>query len=82
MINDQLRSEIKSLVAKVVKLPEEKIDPNANLFQALGVDSLLGVEIFAALDKKYGINVPEDKLRGINTLNDIVLLVNELRPKK
>jgi len=82
MTNDVLMGEIKSLVAKVVKLPEEKIEPNANLFTDLGVDSLLGVEIFAALDKKYGINVPEDKLRGLNTLNDIVLLVNELRPKK
>jgi len=72
--------EIKTLVSKVVKLPEDKIDPNANLFSDFGVDSLLGVEIFAALDKKYGIEVPEEKLRAINTLNDIVRLVKELKP--
>lgn len=79
MVNDQLSKEIKSLVAKVIKIPEEKINPNANLFTDLGVDSLLGVEIFAALDKKYGIEVPEDKLRSINTLNDIIELVRTLR---
>ena len=62
-----------------IKLPEEKIDPNANLFTDLGVDSLLGVEIFASLDKKYGINIPEEKLRDINTLNDIIALVRESR---
>ena len=74
-----LSKEIKSLVAKVIKIPEEKIDLNANLFTDLGVDSLLGVEIFAALDKKYGVDVPEDKLRDVKTLNDIIALVKELK---
>jgi acyl carrier protein len=78
-MTEDLEREIKSLVARVIKVPEEKIDPQANLFTDLGVDSLLGIEIFAALDKKYGITVPEDKLRGINTLNDIIALVKELK---
>ena len=78
---NNLSKEIKTLVAKVIKVPEDKIDPNANLFTQLGVDSLLGVEIFAALDKKYGIDVPEDRLRGIGTLNDIIRLVEELPPR-
>jgi len=78
-MTEDLEREIKSLVARVIKVPEEKIDPQANLFRDLGVDSLLGIEIFAALDKKYGITVPEDKLRGINTLNDIIALVKELK---
>lgn len=81
-MNNDLEKEIRALVAKVIKIPEEKINLNANLFTDLGVDSLLGVEIFAVLDKKYGIEVPEDKLRNINTLNDIASLVRELLAKK
>jgi acyl carrier protein len=76
---DALSKEVKTLVSKVIKIPEEKIDLNANLFTDLGVDSLLGVEIFAVLDKKYKIDVPEDKLKSINTLNDIINLVKELK---
>lgn len=76
---DALAKEIKSLVSKVIKIPEEKIDVAANLFTDLGVDSLLGVEIFAALDKKYGLDVPEEKLKDISTLNDIINLVKELK---
>lgn len=79
MTDDQIFKEIKTLVSKVIKIPEEKIDPNANLFTDLGVDSLLGVEIFAALDKKYGVDVPEEKLRGVRTLNDVIALVRELK---
>ncbi|MFH1347124.1 MAG: acyl carrier protein [Candidatus Margulisiibacteriota bacterium] len=83
MISDeQLTKEIKALVSRVIKIPEEKIHPDANLFADLGVDSLLGVEIIASLDKKYGLDVPEEKLKDINTLNDIISLVKEFLPKK
>ncbi|MDD5383173.1 MAG: acyl carrier protein [Candidatus Margulisbacteria bacterium] len=74
-MNDVLSKEIKTLVSKVIKIPEDKIDPNANLFTDLGVDSLLGVEIFASLDKKYGLDVPENKLKDVTTLNDIINMV-------
>ncbi len=82
MDEEQLSKEIKTLVSKVIKIPEEKIDLNANIFTDLGVDSLLGVEIFAALDKKYGLNVPEEKLQDIDTLNDVIALVKEMLSKK
>jgi acyl carrier protein len=78
---DNIEKEIKTLISKVIKIPEEKIDPDANLFFDLGVDSLLGVEIFAALDKKYKIDVPEEKLRKICTLNDITREVKEALEK-
>jgi acyl carrier protein len=76
--DDELIREIKSMVARVIKVPEDKITPDANLFTDLGVDSLLGVEIFAALDKKYGVEIPEERLRTVATINDIVNLVKDL----
>jgi acyl carrier protein len=75
--NMQLLKEIKVLVAKILKVPEEKIKDDANLFTDLGVDSLLGVEIFAALDKKYNLNVPEEKVKEINTLTDLANLIQK-----
>lgn len=80
-MNDQLTAEIKNLVAKVIKLPEEKVGLDADIFTDLGVDSLLGVEIFAALDKKYNLDIPESRLENISTVNDIVRLVEELLNK-
>jgi acyl carrier protein len=78
MSNDELRNNIRKLVAKIVKLPEEKVNFDADLFNDLNVDSLVGLEIFAALDKQYGIDVPEDRLRQLNTLDDLAQLVAEL----
>jgi len=78
----ELEQEIRSMVSKIIKRDENSIDPEANIFTEYGVDSLLGVEILAGLDKKYGIDVPEQKLRQIKTLNDIVRLARELISKK
>ena len=74
-MNNDFAKEITHLVSRIIKLPEEKIDLNANLFNDLGVDSLIGVEIFADLDKKYGLSLDEDKIKNINTLNDIIEMV-------
>jgi acyl carrier protein len=76
--NDEIKNEVRALVAKIIKLPEEKVSFDADLFTDLNVDSLVGMEIFAALDKQYGIVVPEDRLSGLSTLNDITKLVAEL----
>lgn len=82
MNEDQIEKNIKSLVSRIIEVPEEKVDLNSNLYTDLNVDSLIGVEIFTSLDKEYGLDVPEDKLKDINTLNDIVALVKELLSKK
>ena len=70
------------MVSRIIEIPEENVDLNANLYTDLNVDSLIGVEILTSLDKEYDLDVPKDKLQEINTLNDIVALVKELLSKK
>ncbi len=78
----ELEQEIKTMVSKIIKVEESRIDPNVNIFSEYGVDSLLGVEILAGLDKKYGIDIPEQKIREIKSLNDIIRIAKELISKK
>ena len=77
-----MTKEIRSIVSKVIKVPEDRLRDDANIFTEYGVDSLLGVEILAALDKKYNIDVPEDRIRQIKTLNDIVRIAQEYQLKE
>jgi len=78
----ELEQEIRTLVSKIIKVEESKIKPDVNIFTEYGVDSLLGVEILAGLDKKYGLDIPEEKVREIKTLNDIIRVARELIAKK
>ncbi|MFA5104679.1 MAG: acyl carrier protein [Candidatus Margulisiibacteriota bacterium] len=74
---ENIENEVKEIVSRVIKIPVEKIDPSADLFKDLGVDSLLGVEIFASLDKKFSIDIPENRLEKIRTLNDMIAIAKE-----
>lgn len=78
----ELEQEVKAMVSKIIKMDEKKIDPDANIFSEYGVDSLLGIEILAGLDKKYGLDIPEQKIREIRTLNDIIRVAREFTTKK
>jgi acyl carrier protein len=78
----EIEQEIKEMVAKIIKVDERMIKPDANIFIEYGVDSLLGVEILAGLDKKFGLDIPEEKLKEIKTLNDIIRIAKETISKK
>ena len=78
----EIEQEIREMVSGIIKIDPGKLKSDANIFVEYGVDSLLGVEILAGLDKKYKLDVPEEKVREIKTLNDIVRLARELISKK
>jgi acyl carrier protein len=79
---EEIDQEIRSLVSRIIKVPEDRIKPDANIFAEYGVDSLLGVEILAGLDKKYNLDIPEEKLKEIKTLNDIIRIAKQLISKR
>jgi acyl carrier protein len=74
---EQIRTEIKSLVADIIEIPEEELNGDASFVEDLGVDSLMALEIVAAIEKKYRIQIPEENLQRVKTLNDTVALAQE-----
>ncbi|MFA5275905.1 MAG: acyl carrier protein [Candidatus Omnitrophota bacterium] len=69
--------EIKDLVAAIIEKNPQDIDPNANFYKDLGVDSMMALEILAAIEKKYKISIPEEKLASLITLNDTIAVAKE-----
>lgn len=72
-----LEEELREIVAKVVEIEPEKITLNASFVEDLGMDSMMALEILAAMEKKYKIQVPEEKLGQLKTLKDAVRLTEE-----
>jgi len=75
-------SEIKDLIAKIIEKEPDEIDPNARFAEDLGVDSMMALEILAAIEKKYKITIPEEKLMQFTTLNETVKIAKEFLDKK
>ena len=81
-MNTNLETELKALVARVIKLPIDKVTAKADFYTDIKIDSLLAVEILAAIDQKYGIDIPETNIKGIRNLADLTKIVQELLDKK
>ena len=78
----EITSELRSLIADITEIDEDKIDSDARFIEDLGIDSMMALEILAAIEKKYKVEIKEDSLPKITTLNKTIELVNELLGKK
>jgi acyl carrier protein len=72
---EQIRTEVKRLIAEVTEREPEEITDTALFAEELGVDSLMAMEVMVAVDKKYKINIPEDEFATIKNVNDTVEVV-------
>ncbi|ODS34066.1 MAG: acyl carrier protein [Candidatus Scalindua rubra] len=68
---ENLEKEITSIVAEVTELDENEIwdKRDADFFKDLEIDSLLALEILALIEKKYKVQIPEEKLVDITSIN-------------
>jgi len=72
---EQIRDEVKRLIAEVTEREPEEITDTALFAEELGVDSLMAMEVMVAVDKKYKINIPEDEFAKIKNVDDTVEVV-------
>lgn len=77
-INDrQLEQDIKEIIARVVEIEPGNITLEAKFVDDLGMDSMMALEILAAIEKKYKIQIPEDKLMRLTNLQESIKLTKE-----
>ena len=67
-----IEGEIRDIIAEIVEKDPAEITPEAKFFEDLGMDSMMALEILAAIEKKYKISIPEEKLMQLTTLKDTV----------
>lgn len=77
-----LESEIRNIISEVVEIEPDKITPEAKFFEDMGVDSMMALEILAAIEKKYKISIPEEKLAQLTTLNQTIAVAKEYLSQK
>lgn len=78
MTPQELEKEIKQIVASVIGIPPDKLNPDADFAKDLDVDSMKAIEITGAIEKRFRIIVPEEQIRHIRTLNQVILLAKQL----
>jgi acyl carrier protein len=75
---DGIKNEAKKIVAQVTGLVEEKLTDDAKFTSDLGVDSMVALEIVAAIEKKYRVVIPEEEIPKTQSMGDIYKLLDKL----
>ena len=70
--NIGLKEQLRALVAEIAEKDEI---PDGASFKDLGIDSMMGVEIVAAIERQYQIKVLDDELAGFKDLAAAYALV-------
>ena len=66
---------IKRLIAEIARMDADKINENDSIRDDLGIDSLMAVEMLAAIEKRLGIAIDEAKAFNVVTAKDLIDLV-------
>lgn len=69
--------ELRELISKIVEIEPQKITLDANFVADLGMDSMMALEILAAIEKKYKVQIPEEKLGKLQNLTEAIKLTKE-----
>jgi acyl carrier protein len=80
MYADNVERAVTEVVAEVSEKSEEELwaQRDSHLFEEVGLDSLLALEIVATLERKYRIEVPEERIVDVTTLSAAIALVKEM----
>jgi acyl carrier protein len=78
---ERTRREVIEMIADIADLPVDHVPEDATL-ESLDIDSLNGLRIVAEMEKRYGINIPEETIGKIRSIPDILALVDAHIPGK
>ncbi|MFA5262127.1 MAG: acyl carrier protein [Candidatus Omnitrophota bacterium] len=77
-----IQDEVLEIVGTVIEKEPKNIPLDAHLIQDIGADSMMALEILAALEKKYRIVIPEEKLKEMTTVGKIIGMVETAKKRK
>jgi acyl carrier protein len=74
---DAVEEKVIATLASVKRIPADTIKLDTNL-QELGIDSLDVFTLLFELENSFKISIPDDDVRSIKTVNDVVLGIRKL----
>jgi acyl carrier protein len=72
MSDAKLKEDLRALVAEISEKDEI---PDGATFKDLGIDSMMGVEIVAAVERQYQIKIEDDEIASFKDLDGAYGLV-------
>ena len=73
-MSNPMKEELRALISEISEMDEIPDDVS---FKDLGIDSMMGVEIVAAIERKYQVKIDDSELTSVTSLNASMALVEK-----
>jgi acyl carrier protein len=80
MEKSEVQNKVKEVVARVLKIEEGDIADDSNFIFDLGADSMQSLELVAAFEETFEIEMDEDKALEIQNISDAVDFIHSYLP--
>ena len=70
-----VKEEVIDIIVKTLEVDKKDIKDNTNLAADLDVESLDLVDLVVAFEEKYGFEIPDNEIKNLQTVNDIVKFI-------
>jgi len=74
-----IEAEVRALITDVARVDGSAIGPDEDLVERLGIDSLQGLQMLAAVEKRFALRLPDEDLVRLNTIGRIADVVDRLQ---
>jgi len=75
MTEQEILAGLGEIVEEIAGVPADEVTPGKSFVDDLDIDSLSMVEIAVAAQDKFGVEIPDDQLKDLATVQDVVNFV-------
>ena len=77
MTDQEILAGLGEIIDEVAGVPADEVTPDKNFVDDLDIDSLSMVEIAVAAQDKFGVEIPDEQLKDLKTVQDVVNFVSK-----
>jgi acyl carrier protein len=75
--DQEILSGLAEIIDEIAGVPADEVTPDKSFVDDLDIDSLSMVEIAVAAQDKFGVEIPDDQLKDLKTVQDVVAYVSK-----
>ena len=75
MTQEEILAGLSEIIDEIAGVPADEVTPEKTFVDDLDIDSLSMVEIAVAAQDKFGVEIPDDQLKDLKTVQDVVNFV-------
>jgi acyl carrier protein len=72
MTDQEIQTGLAEIIDEVAGVPADQVTPEKTFVDDLDIDSLSMVEIAVAAQDKFGVEIPDDQLKDLKTVQDVI----------